>query len=132
MDILGTLEDWEVYTPEKSEDTIEYDVENPTYQRASAIAKRERKKGLRARIIKVGGDQYGVFIDGKRMIKVKIPKVKKRKRVRRPPEVPPPVAPPIPPPTPSPKVIKEVVKELEEGEEKKIAEDIRRELEKIA
>jgi hypothetical protein len=45
---------------------------------AKKIAKSERNKGRRARVMPVAGGRYGVFIDGKRELRVRIPKIPKK------------------------------------------------------
>ena len=57
---------------------------NPTKEQARKTARKHRAKGKRARVMRVGKDEYAAFIDGDRMIKPKkkgvVPKKKRPKK----------------------------------------------------
>lgn len=56
---------------------------NPSLTAAHRLADKERGKGYRARVMPISGGMYGVFVDGKREFAVRVPKVKRRVRVKR-------------------------------------------------
>lgn len=68
-------------TPEKDikiQDIEENPATKYSKERAKKIAKSERKGGKRARVMRVAGGLYGVFVDGKRETKIRVPKVPKK------------------------------------------------------